>query len=117
MTLETNSLDAPGEKGGFEHSDHRVGDVAPATIAMFGPGWKWSNDVKPIAGIASCEVPDTGSVIAGRRHVKIDDGVEGAAGPGDACVIFSGHNGRVVGDEPCVLLDWSGSANYARSAG
>jgi hypothetical protein len=27
------------------------------------------------------------------------------------------HAACVVGDEPCVSLDWSGSANYAKPAG
>ena len=30
------------------------GEVGPYT---FEPGWRWSNDVKPIAGTHSCEAP------------------------------------------------------------
>jgi hypothetical protein len=46
----------------------------------------------------------------------MDDGAEGDAGPGDAVVISPGHDAWVVGDEPCIMLDWSGSANYAKPA-
>ena len=47
-------------------------------------------------------------------HVVMDDGSELDVGPGDALVIPPGHDAWIVGDETCVMLDWSGSANYAR---
>ena len=48
---------------------------------VFEPGWRWSNDVKPIAKTESCEAPhfqyhvSGGSDPDGRRH-----GVRGRAG-------------------------------------
>jgi uncharacterized cupin superfamily protein len=47
-------------------------------------------------------------------HVKMDDGAESEVGPGDAVVISPGHDAWIVGDEPCVMLDWSGAASYAK---
>jgi hypothetical protein len=119
MTLEAKNLDIPDEKRSFEHGTMHVVNIAGATIgrAVFNPGWKWSKDVKPLVGTDSCAVAHTGYIISGHLHVKMDDGVEGDAGPGDAFVISPGHDAWVVGDEPCIALDWSGSANYARSAG
>jgi len=119
VTLEAKNLDTPDEKRSFEHGEMHVVTVAGATIgrATFRPGWKWSNDVKPIAGTDSCQAGHTGYVISGRMHVKMDDGTEAEAGPGDGVVISPGHDAWVVGDEPCVMLDWSGSANYAKPAG
>ncbi|MGH9086100.1 MAG: cupin domain-containing protein [Acidimicrobiales bacterium] len=116
MTLEARSLDSPDEKRGFDNGEMQVVNVAGATIgrATFQPGWKWSNDVKPIAGTDSCQAAHTGYVISGRMHVVMDDGTEGEAGPGDAIVISPGHDAWIVGDEPCVVLDWSGSADYAK---
>ncbi len=32
----------------------------------FEPGWKWSQDVKPIAGTDSCQVSHLGYVLSGR---------------------------------------------------
>jgi hypothetical protein len=118
MTLEARSLDTPDEKRSFDHGEMHIVNVAGATIgrAVFRPGWKWSNDVKPIAGTDSCQAPHTGYVISGHMHVVMDDGTEGDAGPGDAVAISPGHDAWVVGDEPCVMLDWSGSANYAKPA-
>jgi hypothetical protein len=31
-------------------------------------------------------------------------------------VISPGHDAWVVGDEDCVMLDWSGSVDYAKPA-
>jgi hypothetical protein len=119
MTLETRSLDRPDETRSFDHGDLAVVTIAGATIgrAVFDPGWKGSNDVKPAAGTTSCEAAHTGYLVSGRLHVLMDDGDEGEAGPGDAFVISPGHDAWVVGDEPCVLLDWSGSADYAKPSG
>ena len=119
MTLEAKNLDTPDETRKFEHGEIRIVNVAGATVgrAVFNPGWKWSNDVKPIAGTDSCQAPHTGYVVSGRMHVVMDDGTEGDVGPGDAMVISPGHDAWIVGDEPCVVLDWSGSANYAKPAG
>jgi quercetin dioxygenase-like cupin family protein len=84
--------------------------------AVFQPGWRWSNDVKPVAGTDSCEAAHTGYIISGQMHVTMDDGAEGDLGPGDAFVISPGHDAWIVGDEPCVALDWSAASDYARPA-
>ena len=119
MTLEAKNLDSPDETRSFDNGEMRIVNISGATIgrAEFRPGWKWSNDVKPIAGTDSCQAPHTGYVVSGRLHVKMDDGTEAEAGPGDAIVVSPGHDAWVVGDEPCVMLDWSGSANYAKPTG
>ena len=118
MTLEAKNLDTPDEKRSFEHGGVNVVNVAGVTIglATFNPGWKWSNDVKPIAGTDSCQAPHAGYVISGRMHVKMDDGAEIDLGPGDGFVISPGHDAWIVGDAPCVALDWSGMADYAKPA-
>jgi hypothetical protein len=118
MTLETKNLDTPDEKRTFDNGELHLVEVAGATIgrAVFRPGWKWSNDVKPVAGTDSCEAPHTGYILSGRLHIRMDDGTEGEAGPGDAFVVSPGHDAWVVGDEPCVALDWSGVADYAKPA-
>ena len=68
MTLEAKNLDTPDETRKFEHGAMHVVNVAGATIgrAVYKPGWKWSNDVKPIAGTDSCQAGHTGYVISGR---------------------------------------------------
>ncbi|HLI59957.1 MAG TPA: cupin domain-containing protein [Solirubrobacteraceae bacterium] len=78
--------------------------------ATFEPGWRWSVDVKPAAGTELCEVRHTGYVVSGREGVRMSDGTEFELGPGDAFVIDPGHDAWVIGDEPCVTLDFSGAA-------
>lgn len=78
--------------------------------ATFQPGWRWSEDVKPVAGTELCEVTHTGYVVSGREGVRMADGTEVELGPGDAFVIGPGHDAWVIGDEPCVTLDFSGTA-------
>lgn len=44
----------------------------------------------------------------------MDDGTEAEAGPGDAVLIEPGHDAWTVGNESCVVLDFTGLANYAK---
>jgi uncharacterized cupin superfamily protein len=62
--------------------------------------------MKASAGTESCQVAHTGYIVSGRLSVRMDDGTEAVAGPGNAVAISPGHDGWVVGDEPCVMLDW-----------
>ncbi|MHB1834739.1 MAG: cupin domain-containing protein [Solirubrobacteraceae bacterium] len=78
--------------------------------ATFAPGWRWSVDVRQHAGTELCEVVHTGYVISGRSIVRMADGTEAELGPGDAFAIPAGHDAWVVGDEPYVTIDFSGTA-------
>ena len=46
--------------------------------------------------------------------VVMDDGQEMEFGPGDVMVCPPGHDAWIVGDKPCVVLDWQGVADYAK---
>jgi hypothetical protein len=81
----------------------------------FEPGWRWSTNVKPIAGTDSCQVEHTGYVLKGRMALKMDDGTECEFGPGDAFHMPPGHDAWIVGDESCVLLDFGGLTGYAKA--
>lgn len=81
---------------------------------VFEPGWRWSQDVKPIAGTDSCQAHHTLYIISGRMHIVMNDGTESELGPGDAAVIPAGHDAWTVGDEACVAVDFTGVARYAK---
>lgn len=81
---------------------------------VFQPGWKWSDHVKPIAKTSSCEAPHLQYHLTGRLAIKMDDGTEFIAGPGDVTSLPSGHDAWVVGDEPVTVIDWFGASNYAK---
>jgi hypothetical protein len=68
--------------------------------AVFEPGWKWSNDVRPIAGTTHCEHRHLGIVISGQLHVVMNDGATMDFVPGDIYEIPPGHDAWVVGDDP-----------------
>lgn len=79
----------------------------------FEPGWRWSKDVKPIAGTELCEAPHFQYHLSGVLHVVNDDGSEFDARAGDVSILPTRHDAWVVGDEPVVVVDWSGATSYA----
>jgi hypothetical protein len=100
----------------FDRGRMEVVTLGSATVgrATFEPGWRWSECVKPIAGTDSCRVAHFGYVVAGRMHVVLDNGTEGEAAAGDLFEIAPGHDAWIVGDEPCVVIDFQGASNYAK---
>lgn len=118
MTMVRRNLDAPDETRRFENNTGKLDvvniDGSAVGRATFQPGWRWSKDVKPIAGTASCQAPHVGYFVSGRMKVVMDDGETLEFGPGDFAVIPPGHDAWVVGDQPCVMVDWHGFADYAK---
>lgn len=100
-----------GSSGQLELVETDGGAVGRAT---FNPGWRWSQHVKPIAGTASCQAAHMGYVMSGRMTVVMDDGATEQFGPGDIMIAPPGHDAWVDGDEPCIIIDWAGVANYAK---
>ena len=82
--------------------------------ATLDPGWRWSTSVKPMANTDSCQAPHLQYHVSGLLHVVMDDGTEQEFGPGDVSCIPPGHDAWVVGEEPVVIIDISGMANYAK---
>jgi mannose-6-phosphate isomerase-like protein (cupin superfamily) len=117
--LQSKRFEAPDEVRQFQ-ANGQVELVhlanGPIGKGTFEPGWKWSNDVKPLAGTDSCQVEHIGYVVSGRMKVVMDDGEEVEVGPGDAFNMPPGHDAWTVGDEPCVLLDFGGLKGYAQPA-
>jgi len=116
QTTEHLSFSRPDEVREFPHGRAeivRIGgmDVGRLTLE---PGWRWSTDVKPIAGTDLCQAPHMQYHVSGRIRVRMADGTEFEAGPGDVTSLPEGHDAWVVGDEPAVSVDWYGASNYAR---
>jgi hypothetical protein len=115
MTLEAKNIGAPEDKRSFEHGELCMVRVGGSTIgrAVFNPGWSWSTDVRPLVGTSSCELAHTAFVISGRLRVRMNDGTEAEVGPGDAHYISPGHDAWVVGEEPLVMVDFTGPAQMS----
>jgi hypothetical protein len=115
--MEIKSFDSPDEVRPFEgKGEAQVLNIGGQVVgkATFEPGWRWSENVKPIAGTDSCQVSHLGYVLSGRMRVFMDDGSEGEVGPGEVMAIPPGHDAEVVGDEPCVALDFGEFGDYAK---
>ena len=116
-TLQVKASGTPEEVRPFAARGHvdichlASGD---AGLGTFEPGWRWSQDVKPIAGTDSCQVHHIGYCLSGRMRIALDDGTEAEVGPGDFYEFPPGHDGWVVGDEACVMLDFGGLSGYAK---
>jgi len=116
-SIEVKRFDAPDETRPFEgRGQAAVVQVAGRTIArgVFEPGWRWSENIKPIAGTDSCETSHLGYCVSGSMRVRMDDGSEQVMGAGDVVAIPPGHDAEVVGDEPCVFLDFGEVDAYAK---
>lgn len=113
---EHRSFQATDEVREFPHGRAEILKVGGGEVGrlVFQPGWRWSQDVKPIAGTASCEAPHFQYHVSGRLAIRMDDGTEFIAGPGDVTTLPSGHDAWVVGEEPVVTVDWFGAGSYAR---
>jgi quercetin dioxygenase-like cupin family protein len=113
---EHRSFDKADEVREFPNGRAEILKVGDAEVGRltFEPGWRWSTDVKPIAKTDSCHAPHFQYHLAGRLAIKMDDGTEFIAGPGDVTSLPSGHDAWVVGDEPAVVVDWFGASNYAK---
>jgi hypothetical protein len=115
--IETKSFDSPDEVRPFEGKGQaQVVELAGKTVirGTFEPGWKWSVNLKPIAGTDTCQVKHFGYVESGQMKVVMDDGTEATAGPGELIAIEPGHDAEVVGDEACVFVDFGDVGAYAK---
>jgi len=110
-SLAKKSFNAPDERRTPPNTTMdtvRFGDRAVARIT-YQPGWRWTKDIRPTAGADLCQINHFLYVLSGRTHVVMADGTEIDLGPGDVATVPAGHDGWVVGDEPCVFLDFGGA--------
>jgi len=77
------------------------------------PHWRWSKHVRPIAGTERCEFHHVGYQLSGRWIVEDRDGFQLEVKPGDIFDTPPGHDAWVIGDEPCVTIDFQGIADWA----
>ena len=79
---EHRSFQAPDETREFPHGRAEILKVGGGEVGrlVFQPGWRWSKDVRPIAGTSSCEAPHFQYHVSGRLAIRMDDGTESASG-------------------------------------
>ena len=114
---EHKSVRTPDETRTFPSGAAEIISIGGAEVGRmtFEPGWRWSDHVKPIAGTDSCHAPHFQYHVSGRLAIRMDDGTEIVAAPGDVTSLPSGHDAWVLGDEPVVVVDFYGASNYAKA--
>ena len=116
--MEVKGFGAPDEVRTFEKGRVELVKIGGVAIGrgIFEPGWKWSLHVKPLAKTKSCEAPHFQYQISGTMKVVMDDGTTRECKAGDISFLPSGHDAWVVGNEPVVVIDFQGMADYAKQA-
>jgi hypothetical protein len=111
---EHRTFASPDEAREFPLGKAELVKIGGGTVGrlVFQPGWRWSKDVKPLAKTPSCEAPHFQYHVSGKLAIRMDDGTEFVAGPGEVTALPSGHDAWVVGDEPVVVVDWFGASHY-----
>ena len=106
-TIEKRSINQPDET-------KRIGRVQLDIVTIGGlkiqrdiaePGWRWSEDVKPVVQTESCQINHLIYMLSGTLRVRMLDGTEQEFRPGDIGAISPGHDGWTVGNEPAVWLE------------
>jgi hypothetical protein len=114
--IERKTFDQPDEIRSFEKGKLELMTLGGVTFgrATLEPGWKWSTSIKPLVNTENCLIPHLQYLISGRLHVVMADGSQEDFIQGDVFSIPPGHDAWVVGQEPVVVLDVLGMAEYAK---
>lgn len=116
VATQVKSFDNPDEVRAFPKGRVEIVNIEGSVVgrAILEPGWRWSESVGPIANTRSCQAPHFQYHVAGTLEVLMDDGRTLTCRPGDVSRILEGHDAWVVGDEPVIIVDFQGMAEYAR---
>jgi len=110
MNARPKNLGNPDESIRFPGISEDLVEIAGMTVArtVQNPGWRWSTDMQPLVGGEWCEARHIGVVISGRLGALLRDGTALEYGPDDVYDIPPGHDGYTIGEEPAVMIEWSG---------
>lgn len=115
------NLERDGETHPFaDHGHAELASVGGLSLmrGVFEPGWRWSADIAPLVGTRSCQTRHLGYILTGTMRIRTDEGAEYDIVAGDLFDLPAGHDAWVVGDEACVMLDYSAEATrYTRAEG
>lgn len=108
---EYKHFGAPEEVRTFEKARLELVSTGRGTVGVLTlePGWRRSVHLKSGANADWFEAPHFQYQISGRLHITMADGTEFETVAGDFSHLTSGHDAWVVGNEPVVVVDWSGA--------
>ena len=90
------------------HVRLEVGRAGAARVKrmVYPPGFRWSVDMKPIVGTDLCMHAHVGFLARGTFEVEYGDGCTQRYTAPAVIAIEPGHDGRTIGDEPVVLIQF-----------
>ena len=114
--LQRRRFDRPVETRHFPNGQVDVVELDDVVVGRMThlPGWRWSTDVRPIAGTTLCQYHHVGYAIQGKLHAQLEDGAELTIEAGDVFELPPGHDAWVEGDEAWVAVDFAGVRSYAQ---
>jgi class 3 adenylate cyclase len=109
--LQAKSFDTPDETRNLPKATADVVNVGEVAVgyAVWQPGWRWSSDLRPLAGTDWCENHHLGYAISGTLEVLTEKGDRLEIHGRSAFEIPPRHDAWVVGDEPFVTVEWTSS--------
>lgn len=104
------------ELGGVQLDTVRTGN-ARVKRSIYPVGFHWARDIKPHVGTETCMHAHVGFLVHGRIHMEFPDGCTLDFVAPQVVVIEPGHDGRVVGDEPAILIEFDYEGETASRLG
>src|SRR5215471_6713132 len=104
------------EFGGVQLDVVRTGN-ARVKRSVYPVGFHWARDIKPKVGTESCTHCHVGFLARGRIHMTFTDGCTRDFVAPQVVVIEAGHDGKVIGDEPAVLIEFDFEGDTAAKLG
>ncbi len=104
------------ELGGVKLDSVRTGN-ARVKRSVYPAGFHWARDIKPHVGTETCMHAHVGFLARGKIHMIFEDGCTRDYVAPQVVVIEAGHDGRVVGDEPAVLIEFDFEGETAARLG
>jgi class 3 adenylate cyclase len=113
--MQRKSLDMPDEERSIPNGHVQIWEIGDFVVGKvtFEPGWRWSKDVKPIAGTEWCEYHHLGIILQGGIHFLTPDGLEMEIGEGQLYEVLPGHDAWTVGEIPTIQYDFAGMRTFA----
>ncbi|MCU1531143.1 MAG: cupin [Arthrobacter sp.] len=116
--LAVKSFDVPDKKRCPDKAEFDLVTVNDYSVArrILGPGWRWSECLKPFEKTDFCQHNHLGFCVSGVMEVETGS-MRSTIHPNDTYAIPPGHDEWVVGLEPFVAVEFLGAASFGRRGG
>ena len=104
------------ELGGVRLDIVRAGN-ARVKRSIYPPGFHWARDIKPLVGTETCMHAHVGFLARGHIHMEFPDGCARDYVAPQVVNIEPGHDGKVVGNEPAILIEFDFEGDTAERCG